>query len=176
MFSQNLFFSEEYFFFIDLLFIFTFLYTTESEDENKQKKKNADENKNKYAREIEFHSHHKNPTKKYLQFNFQLEKSEIQFKIPAKNQGIAISKNSTTTSIQHEHKPHGTSQSSQSTRYNVESTSINGFQTNKNDLDIAMLQILDPHLRPVPPAMDSSSQKIYDDHMKLAQEYFKVNF
>lgn len=38
-----------------------------------------------------------------------------------------------------------------------------------------MLQILDPHLRPVPPApMDQTSQKIYDDHMKLAQEYFKV--
>jgi hypothetical protein len=40
-----------------------------------------------------------------------------------------------------------------------------------------MLQILDPHLRPVPPApMEATSQKIYDDHMKLAQEYFKVNF
>lgn len=40
-----------------------------------------------------------------------------------------------------------------------------------------MLQILDPHLRPVPPApMDQTSQKIYDDHMKLAQEYFKVIF
>lgn len=37
-----------------------------------------------------------------------------------------------------------------------------------------MLQILDPHLRPIPPANDPTSQKIYKDHIDLAQEYFKV--
>ena len=38
-----------------------------------------------------------------------------------------------------------------------------------------MLQILDPHLRPVPPVPhDATSQKIYKEHMDLAQEYFKV--
>lgn len=38
-----------------------------------------------------------------------------------------------------------------------------------------MLQILDPHLRPVPPEpTDATSKKIYKEHMDLAQEYFKV--
>jgi hypothetical protein len=39
-----------------------------------------------------------------------------------------------------------------------------------------MLQILDPHLRPVPPVPNEpTSQKIYSEHMALAQEYFKVS-
>lgn len=58
----------------------------------------------------------------------------------------------------------------------METTAINGYQTTKNELDIAMLQILDPHLRPVPPApKEPTSQKIYKEHMDLAQEYFKVS-
>lgn len=70
--------------------------------------------------------------------------------------------------------PYGQSQAPANSRFNVESTSVNGFQTSKQELDIAMLQILDPHLRPVLPTNDSTSQKIYKEHMDLAQEYFKV--
>lgn len=39
-----------------------------------------------------------------------------------------------------------------------------------------MLQILDPHLRPVQPVPNEpTSQKVYREHMELAQEYFKVS-
>lgn len=86
----------------------------------------------------------------------------------AKNQGISITKNSASTTL-HSDQPQGSSS------FNVETTSINGFQTTKNELDIAMLQILDPHLRPVPPVDVPTSQKIYKEHMDLAQEYFKVS-
>jgi hypothetical protein len=87
----------------------------------------------------------------------------------AKNQGIAIAKNSASTTL------HNDQQGPSNTRFNVETTSINGFHTTKNELDIAMLQILDPHLRPVPPVPNEpTSQKIYNQHMSLAQEYFKV--
>lgn len=41
---------------------------------------------------------------------------------------------------------------------------------------MAMLQILDPHLRPVSPVPNEmTSQQVYKEHMNLAQEYFKVN-
>jgi len=93
--------------------------------------------------------------------------------IYSKNQGLTITKNSTSTTL-HNDQPFGSSQGSSNARFNVETTSINGFQTNKNELDIAMLQILDPHLRPVPPVPNEpTSQKIYKEHMDLAQEYFK---
>lgn len=92
----------------------------------------------------------------------------------AKNQGLTITKNSTATTL-HNDQPFGSSQGSSNARFNIETTSINGFQTSKNELDIAMLQILDPHLRPVPPVPNEpTSQKVYKEHMDLAQEYFKV--
>lgn len=92
----------------------------------------------------------------------------------AKNQGLAITKNSASTTL-HNDQQFGPSQGSSNARINVETTSINGFQTSKNELDIAMLQILDPHLRPVPPVPNEpTSQRIYKEHMDLAQEYFKV--
>lgn len=37
-----------------------------------------------------------------------------------------------------------------------------------------MLQILDPHLRPIAPANHITSHKIYNEHKELAQEYLKV--
>ena len=37
-----------------------------------------------------------------------------------------------------------------------------------------MLQILDPHLRPIAPANHITSQKIYNEHKELAQDYLKV--
>jgi hypothetical protein len=97
-------------------------------------------------------------------------------KSPAKNQGIAaLSKNTASTTIHNEQSFGPSQQSSSNTRFNVESRAINGFQTTKNELDIAMLQILDPHLRPVPPVPNEpTSQKVYTEHMALAQEYFKV--
>lgn len=106
--------------------------------------------------------------------NWMKVKNELNmnFLIPAKNQGLTITKNSTSTTL---HNDQTSSQGSSNARFNVETTSINGFQTNKNELDIAMLQILDPHLRPVPPLPNEpTSQKIYKEHMDLAQEYFKV--
>jgi hypothetical protein len=91
------------------------------------------------------------------------------FLFTAKNTGISITKNTSSTTL------HNEQQGSSNARFNVETTSINGFQASKNELDIAMLQILDPHLRPVKPAPNEpSSQKIYSEHMDLAQEYFKV--
>lgn len=94
--------------------------------------------------------------------------------LAAKNQGLTITKNSTATTL-HNDQPFGSSQGSSNSRFNIETTSINGFQTSKNELDIAMLQILDPHLRPVPPVPNEpTSQKVYKEHMDLAQEYFKV--
>lgn len=93
----------------------------------------------------------------------------------AKNQGLAIGKNSASTTIHNEQSFGPSQQTSANSRFNVESRSVNGFQTTKNELDIAMLQILDPHLRPVPPVPhEPTSQKIYTEHMALAQEYFKV--
>ncbi|CAG9812273.1 unnamed protein product [Chironomus riparius] len=94
----------------------------------------------------------------------------------AKNQGIAITKNTASTTLHTDHhQPYASSHSPQSsTHVSVESTSINGFPTSRSELDIAMLQILDPHLRPIPPANDPTSQKIYKEHMDLAQEYFKT--
>lgn len=90
--------------------------------------------------------------------------------LPAKNQGISITKNSTSTTL------HNDQQGSSNTRFHVETSAINGYQASKNELDIAMLGILDPHLRPVPPAPNEpTSQKIYKEHMDLAQEYFKVS-
>ncbi|KAG5667867.1 hypothetical protein PVAND_015834 [Polypedilum vanderplanki] len=98
--------------------------------------------------------------------------------IYTKNQGIAITKNTASTTLHpdHSHHPAYTSSHSpqSSTRVSVESTSINGFQTNRSELDMAMLQILDPHLRPIPPANDPTSQRIYKEHLDLAQEYFKT--
>lgn len=83
-----------------------------------------------------------------------------------------MTKNSASTTL---HNDQSMAPGSSNTRYNVETTSINGFQASKNELDIAMLQILDPHLRPVPPVPNEpTSQKIYKEHMNLAQEYFKV--
>lgn len=91
--------------------------------------------------------------------------------IYSKNQGIAITQNKASTTIHPDH--HQSSHSPQSSaRLSVESTSINGI--NRGELDYAMLQILDPHLRPIPPANDPTSQKIYKEHMDLAQEYFKT--
>lgn len=100
----------------------------------------------------------------------------FHFNATAKNQGIAITKNTASTTLHTDHhQPYASSHSPQSsTHVSVESTSINGFPTSRSDLDIAMLQILDPHLRPIPPANDPTSQKIYKEHMDLAQEYFKV--
>lgn len=96
----------------------------------------------------------------------------------AKNQGIAITKNTASTTLHTDHhSPYTSSHSPQSsTHVSVESTSINGFPTSRSELDIAMLQILDSHLRPIPPANDPTSQKIYKEHMELAQEYFKVSY
>lgn len=93
----------------------------------------------------------------------------------AKNQGLTITKNSTSATL-HNKEPYGSShQGASNARINVETTTINGFQSSKNELDIAMLQILDSHLRPVPPEpTDATSKKIYKEHMDLAQEYFKV--
>lgn len=93
----------------------------------------------------------------------------------AKNQGLTITKNSASTTL-HNNQVYGSShQGASNARINVETTTINGFQSSKNELDIAMLQILDPHLRPVPPEpSDATSKKIYKEHMDLAQEYFKV--
>lgn len=97
------------------------------------------------------------------------------FYASAKNQGLSITKNSASTTL-HSDQSYGASQGSSNARFNVETTAINGYQTTKNELDIAMLQILDPHLRPVPPApKEPTSQKIYKEHMDLAQEYFKVS-
>lgn len=94
----------------------------------------------------------------------------------AKNQGLSITKNTASTTIQSEQPFGQTSHGSSNGRINVETTSINGFQTSKNELDIAMLQILDPHLRPVPPVPNEpQSQQVYKEHMDLAKEYFKVN-
>jgi hypothetical protein len=96
--------------------------------------------------------------------------SKSLFLFTAKNQGISITKNTASTTL------HNEQQGPSNTRFNVETTSINGFQASKNELDIAMLQILDPHLRPVQPAPNEpTSQKIYSEHMDLAQEYFKVS-
>ena len=97
------------------------------------------------------------------------------FLLSAKNQGLALSKNSASTTIHNEQSFGPSQQTSSNTRFNMESRSINGFQTTKNELDIAMLQILDPHLRPVPPVPNEpTSQNVYSEHMALAQEYFKV--
>lgn len=78
---------------------------------------------------------------------------------PANTQGLTISKGSGFNDTINDHH---------------HDKDTNDYPTTKNDLDIAMLQILDPHLRPIAPANHVTSQKIYNEHKELAQEYLKV--